>query len=49
MDANTGHFAAYGIGWKTGMAAQGAPQTGPLFLLDKGTARTLAIRPGAKK
>jgi hypothetical protein len=44
VDTNTGNFAAYGVLWNKAYAASGNPQTGELLLLNKGTARSVAIR-----
>ncbi|MCL4207572.1 MAG: hypothetical protein KJ000_34235 [Pirellulaceae bacterium] len=43
-DANTGNFAAYGLGWDRTAARGGVPQQGTLSLLGVGKARTLEIR-----
>ena len=44
IDASTGNFVAYGIPWNSTIAATGGNQQGPLFLLDRGQARTATIR-----
>lgn len=44
IDANTGNFASYGFTWRRDAAATARPQGGAMVLLDKGTARTAAIR-----
>ena len=44
MDANSGHFAAYGLAWNRTMARGPNVQTGTLTLLQQGKARTLEIR-----
>lgn len=44
VDENTGNFAAYGLQWQPNLAQNGQPQAAPLIFLDKGVARTAAIR-----
>ncbi len=44
MDANSGNFAAYGLGWNRTAFRSPQVQTGTLTLLQAGKARTLEIR-----
>ncbi|MCA9189236.1 MAG: hypothetical protein R3E01_06365 [Pirellulaceae bacterium] len=44
VDANTGHYAAYGIPWREEMYDRNMPQQGQLRFLQGGIARSAAIR-----
>jgi len=44
INANTGAFATYSVRWSKNSASRGTPQQGPLVLLNKGFARTVAVQ-----